>query len=214
MTQQPLVSLIVPTLCRDHQANRIVSLRKLLEHYLPEQVYSNFEVIVISDGPNAAVERLVDEVEDPRMRYRSTAETSGFGGLPETRLGFEICKGEYCLRMNDDNEPYPNYLAALLSGFQPEIDFVYARVIFSDEARGFWRSHFAGMTSYILPNDKAGTIHANNVDWMNFMFRTTVARRHGESMCRSMYGDWEFITELLAHDVPGRFIDRLVGHKC
>lgn len=213
-TQQSMVSLIVPTLCKGHQANRIVSLRKLLQKYLPDQVYANFEVVVISDGPNAAVESLVEEIGDPRISYRSTSETSGFGGLPETKLGFEMCRGEYCLRMNDDNEPYPNYLAALLGGFEQGIDFVYARVVFKDEARSFWRSHFAGMSSYILPNDKAGTIHANNVDWMNFMFRTNVARRHGDSMCRSPYGDWEFITELLAHDVPGRFIDRLIGNKC
>ena len=148
------------------------------------------------------------------MSYLSTAETTGFGGLPETRLGFADCRGEYCLRMNDDNRPYPNFLQALLSGFEPGVDFVYARVVFSGEARQFWRSYFDGMSSYILPNDKAGTIHPNNVDWMSFMFRTEVARRYSEAMCRSMYGDWEFITELVAHGTSGKFVDRLVGHKC
>lgn len=211
--EQPLVSLIVPTLCKDQHAHRIVSLRELLQKYLPSQTYENYEVLVISDGPNAAVEDLVRKSDDPRLSYLSTVETSGFGGLPETSLGFNVCNGEFCLRMNDDNRPYPNYLAALLSGFVDDVDFVYARVVFSGEARQFWRSHFAGMISYILPNDRAGTIHADNVDWMNFMFRTEVARKHREAMCRSIYGDWAFVTELLARDTPGRFVDRLVGHK-
>lgn len=209
----PLVSIVIPTLCKDNHAHRIADLRDLLYKYLPAQTYSNYEAIVISDGPNVLVQSLVEELNDPRLHYLCTAQTSGFGGLPETSLGFEVCKGKFCLRMNDDNRPYRNYLAALLSGFDDDVDFVYARVVFSGEARTFWCSHFAGMTSYILPNDKAGTIHANNVDWMNFMFRACVARMHREAMCRSWHGDWAFISELLAQQVSGRFVDRLVGHK-
>lgn len=209
-----LVSLVVPTLCKDHHAHRILSLRALLTDYLPRQTHANYEALIVSDGPNAIVEALVREICDPRLSYHHTEQTTGFGGLPETRLGFDICNGLYCVRMNDDNKPYPNYLEALLGAFESDVDFVYGRVIFSGEARQFWRTHFAGMRSYILPNDRDGVIHANNIDWMSFMFRTEVARRHGESMCRSAYGDWEFITELLAQKVPGRFVDRLVGHKC
>ena len=214
LSEDVLISLVVPTLCKDQHAHRIVSLRALLSDYLPRQTYAHYEALIVSDGPNAIVEALVQEIGDSRLSYHHTEQTTGFGGLPETRLGFDMCSGTYCVRMNDDNQPYPNYLEALLSGFDSNVDFVYGRVIFSGEARKFWRSYFSGMSSYILPNDRDGVIHANNIDWMSFMFRTEVARRHGESMCRSVYGDWEFITELLNHKVPGRFVDRLVGHKC
>lgn len=209
----PLISIIVPTLCKNEHAHRITDLHELLSIYLPAQTYSHYEVLVISDGPNAKVKSLVDDLSDERVRYMSTEETTGFGGLPETSLGFEVCGGQFCLRMNDDNRPYPNYLDALLSGFRDDVDFTFARVVFSDEARAFWGGHFSGMSSYILPNDKDGTIHENNVDWMNFMFRTETARVHRAAMCTSWYGDWAFISELIAQGIPGRFVDRLVGHK-
>ena len=63
-----LVSLVVPTLCKGYHAHRIASLRALLEKYLPDQSYEHYEALVVSDGPNAAVEDLVHEA------WRSSAE--------------------------------------------------------------------------------------------------------------------------------------------
>jgi hypothetical protein len=209
-----LITVVIPTLCKGAHAHRLHTLKALLTRYLAKQTYEKFEAIVVSDGINSKVESLVERIGDPRIRYSCTKETSGFGGLPETRLGLNIGSGSYFVRMNDDNKPFQDYLRVLLEGFNDDIEFVYARVIFSGEAREYWRDHFTGMSSYILPNDRHGAIHGDNVDWMNFMFRIDIARQHKDAMCRSMYGDWEFISELMRHGARGRFIDRLIGHKC
>lgn len=213
-TQSELVTVIIPTLCKGAHAHRIKSLRSLLAQHLPQQVYAHYEAIVVSDGHNTQVEALVQSIQDSRVRYYHTKETTGFGGLPETCLGLDLGKGSYFVRMNDDNRPFKNYLSTLARGFSKDSDFVYARVIFSGEARAFWRDHFAGMSSYILPNDRDGVIHGDNIDWMSFMFRMDISRRYQEAMCRSMYGDWEFISELIRRGARGKFVDRLIGHKC
>jgi cellulose synthase/poly-beta-1,6-N-acetylglucosamine synthase-like glycosyltransferase len=97
------VSIVIPTLSSGEQSDHFPKLKRLLCRYLPEQTYSNYEAIVYCDGPNKKVEEMVSALDDDRVSVYHTKKTFGAWGHPQTRLGINMSKGDFFVRMNDDN---------------------------------------------------------------------------------------------------------------
>jgi len=205
------VSIIIPTLSKGKQADHLPMLHKLLSRHLPRQTYDNYEAIVYCDGPNPEVEKMVECLNDDRIKVLATETTLAKWGHPQTRLGIMAAMGEYFVRMNDDNVPWPNYLETLVGGFDQDVGVVYGRIIFKGDAR---RAHSrALMRSFVLPGDKDGTLEHMNIDYMNYMVRMDLARKNVQHWDDSYASDWVAIDSLLRQKIKAVFRDVLIGEK-
>ncbi len=78
------------------------------------QRHTNWEVVAVTDGPNADARRLVDSFGDPRVRLIETETPRGLWGHPYRQLGLDACRGEFIGMSNDDNYYVPGYLEQML----------------------------------------------------------------------------------------------------
>jgi cellulose synthase/poly-beta-1,6-N-acetylglucosamine synthase-like glycosyltransferase len=207
------VSILIPTLAKGAQASHLPRLERLLAEHLPRQTHANYEALVYCDGRNEAVEHVVSALADPRVRVLFTPKTLARWGHPQTRLGIAEATGEFFVRVNDDNHPYPDYLQTLVSGFaDTSVGVVYGRVVFAGEAR---RTHSNSLTgSFVIPGDLRGSLAMGNVDCMNYMVRAHLARQYADRWDDASEADWSFLSALLSDRVQARFIDRIIGTKC
>lgn len=222
-----LISIIVPVpgegvLPKAREKYYFNGTKQLLTNYLARQTYTKFEVLVYCDGPNSKVKELVQGLGDCRIRYYALAKSTGLYGHPQTREGIAAAHGDYCVRMNCDNRPYPDYLDTLVNGFEGDIGIVYARVVFKGMARKIYRDIFLNKAAYglanelaafLLPRDKAGALQISNVSCMNYMIRTDTAKKFMYSWGDQYEADWLFIKELLSQGVKPVFIDAIIGEK-
>ncbi|HZP85517.1 MAG TPA: glycosyltransferase family A protein [Burkholderiales bacterium] len=206
------VSIVIPTLCQGRHLSHLGTLWRLLHEYLPQQTHSNYEAMVYCDGPNSAVDDLVKRLDDSRVTILHTDVTTGLWGHPQTRAAIRLASGEFFVRMNDDNRPYPHYLRSLVDAFEPDVGLAYARVMFKGDARHAYADFLRD--SFLIPGDGSGRLANGNIDCMCYAVRTHVAQRHVEAWSDAYAADWRFVETLLAHGVKTRFIDTLIGEKC
>ena len=194
------------------------SLRKLITTHLPQQTYTNYRATIYCDGENPEVCSLLAKIADHRFSYRSTDGKESSWGHVQTRLGILESEADFIVRMNCDNEPFPEYLEALLSGFADGIDAVYGRVIYSGPAAREHLPTFAdypnALQAFILPKDKSGALEFRNIDCMNYMVRSEAAKRHASFWSESFVADWDFIREVSNSCSKATFVDRIIGYKC
>ena len=205
------ISVIIPTLSRGEQADRLPGLRKLLSVYLPDQTHKNYEVIVYCDGPNKDVEKMAASLGDHRIKVYFTDRTMGKYGHPQTRMAMNDMTGDFFVRMNDDNRPYKDYLQTLVNGFDRETGIVYGRIVYRGEARNIHGSSLSG--SFIIPGDKNGTLRVNNIDCMNYMIKSELAKKYVNFWNDEFAADWFFLEAMLKDGIKARFIDRIIGEK-
>lgn len=205
------ISIIIPTLSKDSQADHLPKLKQLLSEYLPNQEYNNYEALVYCDGFNPLVEKMVAILGDNRIKVYATDCTIGKLGHPQTRMGIAIASGDFFVRMNDDNKPYKNYLHTLISSFDEESGITYGRIIYKGEAK---KAHNGSLKySYVIPGDKKGLLKRGNVDCMNYMIKMDVAKKYMDYWHDDYAADWHFLEALLNNDIKAKFIDRIIGEK-
>ena len=161
---------------------------------------------------------LLEKKADHRLVYKNTdGKESGWGHV-QTRWGILESEAMFIVRMSCDNEPFPEYLDVLVSGFADGIDAVYGRVVFSGSAA---REHLPTFTEYpnelgafILPKDQSGSLKFRNIDCMNYMVRSDAAKRHAAFWSGSFVADWDFIKAIYEKESQVRFVDGIIGYKC
>jgi cellulose synthase/poly-beta-1,6-N-acetylglucosamine synthase-like glycosyltransferase len=211
--QRPLVSILIPTLAKGSHAGRLATLKELLGRHLPAQSHQDYEAIVYCDGRNDDVERMIAELDDSRIRVYWTADTDHSAwGHPQTRCGIDVARGDYFVRVNDDNRPYPEYLHTLLRGFSEDTGISYARVVFKGEARKAYSYLLRG--SYVIPRDRFGALENGNIDCLCYMVRMDLARRYREHWGDIYAADWRFLEAMLADGVKANYVNRLIADKC
>ena len=194
------------------------SLRKLITTHLSQQTYTNYRATIYCDGENPEVSSLLEKIADHRFSYRSTDGKESSWGHVQTRLGILESEARFIVRMNCDNEPFPEYLEALLSGFADGIDAVYGRVIYSGPAAREHLPTFADypnvLQAFVLPKDKSGVLEFRNIDCMNYMVRSEAAKRNASFWSQSFVAEWDFIDAVSNHGLAAAFVDRIIGYKC
>lgn len=100
--EKPLVSVVV----RTHKRKEV--LRKTLLS-LCNQIYENFEVVVVEDGENTAQEMIRNDFSQLNINYFATGEHLGRGRVGN--IGIERSKGEYICFLDDDDLAYPDFLS-------------------------------------------------------------------------------------------------------
>ena len=107
------VSVVVPTY------NRGVRLKQTIESVLNQQ-FEDFELIVVDDGSTDDTAVVVDEFDDPRVRY--LAHQSNKGGSAARNTGIEASEGEYIAFLDDDDEWHPDKLGHQIAHLKERSD--------------------------------------------------------------------------------------------
>ncbi len=205
------ITILIPTLSKGKQLDHLPALKNLLKNYLSRQTYANYEALVYCDGRNEMVEQMVAALGDDRIKVYSTERTLAKWGHPQTRMGIALATGDFFVRLNDDNKPNRRYLETLVSGFNDDVGFVYGRVIYNGEAR---KVHDGCLKwSFVIPGDRSGVLKTGNIDCMNYMVKTTLAKKYIEQWDDSFAADWVFISALIKDGVRSRFINSIIGEK-
>jgi len=95
-----LFSVIIPTY------NRADFITKTI-HSVLSQTYTNFELIIVDDGSADNTERVIREVEDPRIKYHKK-DNSERGAA--RNYGTNKAKGDYITFLDSDDLLYSKYL--------------------------------------------------------------------------------------------------------
>jgi glycosyltransferase involved in cell wall biosynthesis len=107
------VSAVIPTYHRPGLVVRAV--RSVLK-----QTFRDLEVIVVVDGPDAAVSTALSEIQDDRLRVVELADNLGVAGA--RNIGIENAKGTWIAFLDDDDEWLPEKLDTQLAIARRSID--------------------------------------------------------------------------------------------
>lgn len=122
----PRVSVVVPSYCRPALLDRCLA--ALGRQQLPA---SDYEIIVVHDGPSAdarqLVERRADDLPDgPLLHY---FEPPHGGPAAARNLGSRNAAGTIIAFTDDDTVPEPDWLVRGLAAFAPDVDALWGRVL-------------------------------------------------------------------------------------
>ena len=104
----PKISVVIPT------HNRPDLLKRAVESVL-KQTFQDFEIIVVSDGPNDQNKVIIEKFADPRIRYFEHPFNKGAPAARNT--GIKNSSGEFIAFLDDDDEWYENKLSKQLAAF-------------------------------------------------------------------------------------------------
>ncbi len=101
---------------------------------LQRQTHTEWEGVVVTDGPNDAARRLVESMGDDRLVFVETPEAKGFWGHPYRDLAISRCTGEWIGLTNDDNYYVPGYLKEMVEGIDlhPDAAMVMCNMLHKD----------------------------------------------------------------------------------
>lgn len=113
----PQVSVCIPTY------NRVNFLAYSVQSVL-NQTYTDFELIICDDCSPDNTPQIVNQWKDPRIRY--IRQPQNIGRSRNMRSGFEVAKGNYFIKFDDDDALTPEFLAKTVAVLEtePMIDFV------------------------------------------------------------------------------------------
>jgi predicted protein tyrosine phosphatase len=121
--REPLVSMVIRV---KYSPERLLAFILCMRR----QRYENWELIAVTDGPNAGAAHIVDVVKDKRVRLIQTEKSLGRWGHPHRQSGIDAATGEWIGMSNDDNYYVPGYLEQMLMAGE-NADLVLCRVLHS-----------------------------------------------------------------------------------
>jgi hypothetical protein len=145
----PLVSFVIPTY------NRFELLRDRSLPSILAQSYENLEVIVSGDESPPETAEVVEQIDDPRVRFinrtvrgpypENPQERWLMSGTPPLNDGLAAAKGRWIAILGDDDEVTPDHTATLVAAAQKQrLEHCYGRmkVYFADGGELDWESKF------------------------------------------------------------------------
>ena len=114
---QPLVSVVIRTHKRKEMLRRTLMC-------LRNQIYKNFEIVVVEDGENTAREMIMSDFSDLPVSYHSTGVNVGRGKAGN--IGIEMARGDFVSFLDDDDYYYPDHISSFVAMFEknPEADLI------------------------------------------------------------------------------------------
>ena len=185
-------SIIVPTYKRTEILNRALNSIK-------NQTYTNYEVMVCSEGYSREDEICVENFKDDRFTYRYIDKPNfkNYGNIQRNEM-VKMCTGDYTIWLDDDNIIYPDYLEYANN----TIDKDYGMLIFKI------KHNYVG----VIPKDVHMVI--GEIDTLNVMIKTDIAKSFKWLM--QYDADYYFIKECerycLQTGIPIRYLDKIIGN--
>ncbi len=129
-TDQPLVSIIIPTYNRAHFIGETLD-------SVSRQTYLNWECIVVDDGSTDKTVELLQAYcrKDTRFKYHLRPFNRAKGANACRNYGFEISNGMYVNWFDDDDVMLPDFIEKKVSALEanPQLDAIISKRIFYDE---------------------------------------------------------------------------------
>ena len=184
----PLVSALIPTYRRQHVLER--SIRSILA-----QTIDDLEVVVVDDEPSPLTRKIVESIDDPRVRYVAHPENRGLAASRTT--GVREARGRFVAFNDDDDEWAPEKLEKQLQAMHAHGDDVvvhsYERWIKPDGSERIRRIHLDGdvhrelletdmvlMQTLLVPRrafDEVGEFDAELTNYMDMDMNIRLSRR-------------------------------------
>ena len=144
----PLISILTPTYKRYDDL-------KIAINSVINQTYSNWEMLICSDGHDEKTESLIKEYNMDNIKYFFTKRTNenNYGSTQRNYLT-NICKGKYIIYLDDDNIIYPKCLETIVKNIDSSIGMIIYRI------------DYDGL-DYCLP--KEDKIILGKIDTLNFV---------------------------------------------
>lgn len=210
-SEYPCVTAVINTFERGDLLDR--ALASVLE-----QTYTDFEVLVIHDGP--ADQRTIDvcekyyelfDAKEIDFAFMGLQENSGYQCVPKN-VGVTHARGDYIAYLDDDNEWTPNHLSVLVSAIEEGDqwpDFVYGRRLYVADGDApaelqdkvgqsplvpITQATLEGLAQSPLNNfiDTSDTLISRGAMWM-LHEKTGMMWNEG----KRRFGDWELFTRAL-----------------
>jgi glycosyltransferase involved in cell wall biosynthesis len=163
MEKNPLISVIIPCYNRAKLIERALTSVK-------EQVYSNWECIIIDDGSSDNTHQILQNWIYRSDKFKVVTLPHNQGAQKARNEGIQISKGDWVAFLDSDNEFLPDKLEKqfCLIKNDPSVDIVttYSKVI--DETSGNIRSFEWITDGYILPELLKGKTY---VDYNSTLIR-------------------------------------------
>lgn len=128
MTEQPLVSIIIPTY------NRADLIGETLDSII-DQTYQNWECIVVDDGSIDYTSEILSHYtqKDSRISYHHRPNYLVKSGNSCRNYGFELSKGELVVFFDSDDVMMKDFLSSRIDLFTDKIKIVFATYNTVDE---------------------------------------------------------------------------------
>ncbi len=188
MQQKRKVTIITPTF------DRLDSLKEAVDCVI-KQSYQNWEYFIVADGHDPRVRRLVQNLNDKRIKYLFTLHTGYVGHLQRT-FALKFAKGEFVFCLDDDNIIRRDYIEKMVDGFtDKETGYVVCQIDYGDGR-------------FIKPQLP---LRVGNIDMLNYMVRTDLAKKVGGWIPFDLYeADYIFIAKI-SKISKGKFVPEILG---
>lgn len=123
-TQNPLVSIIIPTYNRAHLIGE--TLQSVLA-----QTYKNWECIIVDDGSTDHTAEVVQTYldRDPRFQYYHRPQNRPKGANTCRNYGFEVSSGEFINWFDSDDLMVKTKIEEQLNAFRESVDFIISNSV-------------------------------------------------------------------------------------
>jgi glycosyltransferase involved in cell wall biosynthesis len=183
----PYFSIIIPTYNRAHLIDKTI--RSVLN-----QVFSNFEIIVVDDGSKDHTMQVVSAFTDPRVQYHW--KQNGERGAARN-FGTSLAKGTYINFFDSDDLMYPTHLevASQAINLLDSPEFLHLAYDYKDED--------GTVTSIVNNFDdkiKSQILFNNRLSCNGVFLRLDIAKRHpfSEERVLASSEDWELWIRLIS----------------
>jgi hypothetical protein len=195
-----LVSVIMPT------RNRAGLLPQAIAS-VRAQTHTAWELIVVDHGSEDDTARVLEGIDDERIRVVRVDREDGQGVGEALNAGLAIASGELIAYLDDDNRMLPHWLAAVVWGFaeHPGADVLYGARLLQLDDRGIPDVH-------LLPWDR------RSIERFNIADQNVTAHRAG--LAEAVYDgtllsatDWDFLLRTTEHKPPLRLPVLAVAYR-
>ena len=166
------------------------------------QTYTNWEVILVHDGPNPSHEKaLRDLIGNSRFKYTNTEVRYGYWGHYGREVGTRLATGDWIIHTNDDNYFMPILLEEINSAItrDPEINFVYWEMILGKYVNE--HSHNKKDYGHFIPK-----VQHSYMDWGQFATKSEVIKKY--SINKHEAAADGTLVENMKHELNPVFIDK------
>lgn len=195
MEIKPKFSFIIPCWEQTH-------LLKCLLQSIVCQTYTNWEVILVHDGPNSTHKSGLEKfLNDPRFKYYNTPIRYNKWGHVGRVLGLEKSTGEWIIHSNDDNYFVPILLEEVVKELNnnPTSNFVYWEMILGKYKN--LHSHNQKDYGHFIPK-----IQDCYMDWCQFTTKSNILKQFPINV-DNIAADGELIEDI-KHQLSPIFIDK------
>jgi glycosyltransferase involved in cell wall biosynthesis len=203
-TQNPLVSIIIPTYNRAHLIG------ETLDSVLA-QTYTNWECIVVDDGSKDGTDEVIERyvAKDTRFKYYHRPADRLKGANACRNIGLENCTGSYVVFFDSDDLMTPDHLEVKVTGMiEYNCDYVITKTAFINNEKEIGTNNYRFDIYSITPYNYV----TQAINWLTYdicLLRVIAVKiRFNENLQSGQ--EYNYFSKLVHLTVNAHFLDCVV----